>query len=139
MHGNEFISFSFSLHINSSCNFIMLVPFTTHHIIINYAVISNWRNTFVFESTLSVSVLFIAGRVHFGVGNYKAEGKYTFEKGRHQNVRIVSYYSPLNSGPLRKHSFDPHKLLSQEVMCRLQSEPLQQILPVSASWVWEWV
>ena len=58
------------------------------------------------------------------VGNYKAEGKYTFEKGPfhpRQNVRKVSY-PPFNRPPLRKHSFDPTKFfIHRESMC-LQSK-----------------
>ena len=41
--------------------------------------------------------------------------------GLHQNVRKVSYYSPLKRGPLRKPSFDPTNFFRRKVMCRLQT------------------
>ena len=55
-----------------------------------------------------------------------------------QNVRKVSYYSPFNRGPLRKPSFDPTNLFHMRLMSA-QSAALQQILPISAGWVWEWI
>ena len=120
-------------------NFSFLIN-SPHHIQHQLCRLIHLKTYYFFESNVSVSASFIASGVHFGVGNYKAEGKYTFEKGPSCSPskceKSFLLLAPFNRGSLRKPSFDPTNFFNRKVMCKVQSAPLQQILPsLEVGWV----
>ena len=110
-----------------------------HHIHHQLCRLIHLKTYYFFESNVSVSASFIASGVHFGVGNYKAEGKYTFEKSPSRPPskceKSLLLLASFNRA-LRKPSFDPTNFFNRKVMCKVQSAALQQILPsLEVGWV----
>ena len=109
--------FPFSPHIitNSSCNFIILVPIICF---LNCAVIiSTLRNIWSLNPAYLYQPHSLPGPQYTWVGNYKGEGKYTFEKAPSRSPSKCEksfLLLALQQRTIEETLFWPHKPLSHE-------------------------
>ena len=121
-------SLSLLTHIitNSSCNFIILVPIICF---LNCAVIiiSTLRNIWSLNPAYLYQPHSLPGPQYtLGVGNYKGEGKYTFEKAPSRSPSKCErsfLLLALQQRTIEETLFWPHKPLSHEANVRAKCGP----------------